>query len=444
MSSWGVIGGGMLGMTLAARLRQAGHQVTLIEGAPHLGGLAAAWQLGDIVWDKHYHVILRSDRQLLPVIDELGLTDDLRWVETRTGCYSDGTLYSVSNTIEYLKFPVLSIVDKARLGWTLLLASRIKDYRKLERLTAEEWLTRHSGRRAFERFWKPLLRSKLGENYRIASASFIWAILRRLYGARESGMKKEMFGYVRGGYARILERFAEYLGELGVETRLATPVSSIRREGGSVRVQAGDDELTFESVVVTMAPGITTRVVEGLGDAERERMNAITYQGIICASFLMDRPLGGFYVTNIIDDWVPFTGVIEMSTIVDPSELGGKTLVYLPRYTTQDDPAIEWSDEEVEDRFLTALEKMYPEFERSQVQAFQISRVRYVLPVTTLRYSDMVSPFQTSVQGVYSVNSSHIINGTLNVNETLQLVERAMPVLLGSGTGKSLETEVTG
>lgn len=430
MSRWGVIGGGMLGMTLAARLRQAGHQVTLVEGAPYLGGLAAAWQLGDIVWDKHYHVILRSDRQLLEVIDELGLTDDLRWVETRTGCYSDGNLYSVSNTVEYVKFPVLSFLDKARLGWTLLVASRIQDHRPLEQITAEEWLVHHSGRRNFEKFWKPLLRSKLGDNWRIASASFIWAILKRLYGARESGMKREMFGYVRGGYARILERFAEYLDELGIDIRLGSPVSSVRREGDKVLVAADGEEIAFDRVVVTTAPAIATRVIEGLTAAEREKMGSITYQGIICASFLTDRPLGGFYVTNIIDDWVPFTGVIEMSTVVDPAELGGRTLVYLPRYTTQDDVALGWSDEEVEDRFLTALEKMYPGFERSQVEAFQVSRVRYVLPVTTLGYSDLVAPIPTSVDGVFCVNSSHIVNGTLNVNETLQLVERAMPELL--------------
>ncbi len=40
---WGIIGGGILGMTVAHRLAQAGQDVTLIETAPHLGGLADAW-----------------------------------------------------------------------------------------------------------------------------------------------------------------------------------------------------------------------------------------------------------------------------------------------------------------------------------------------------------------------------------------------------------------
>ena len=28
-----------------------------------------------------------------------------------------------------------------------------------------------------------------------------WATIQRIYAARNSGLKKEMFGYVRGGYA---------------------------------------------------------------------------------------------------------------------------------------------------------------------------------------------------------------------------------------------------
>jgi hypothetical protein len=44
------------------------------------------------------------------------------------------------------------------------------------------------------RIWLPLLKSKLGDNYRITSASFIWATIARMYAARRSGLKREMFG----------------------------------------------------------------------------------------------------------------------------------------------------------------------------------------------------------------------------------------------------------
>ena len=70
---WGIVGGGILGMTLALRLAQQGKQVTLFESSDRLGGLADAWELGDITWDRHYHVILLSDTHLRSLLRELGL-----------------------------------------------------------------------------------------------------------------------------------------------------------------------------------------------------------------------------------------------------------------------------------------------------------------------------------------------------------------------------------
>jgi hypothetical protein len=58
-----------------------------------------------------------------------------------------------------------------------------------------------------------------------------------------------------------------------------------------------------------------------------------------------------------------------------------------------------------------------------------VSRVRHVFPIATLGYSRSLPPIETSVPGAYLLNSAHIVNGTLNVNETLGLVERGLAAL---------------
>jgi len=50
---YAVAGGGMLGLTLAMRMAKQGHDVTLIEAAPRLGGLASVWNIGDIEFDRY-------------------------------------------------------------------------------------------------------------------------------------------------------------------------------------------------------------------------------------------------------------------------------------------------------------------------------------------------------------------------------------------------------
>jgi hypothetical protein len=72
--------------------------------------------------------------------------------------------------------------------------------------------------------------------------------------------------------------------------------------------------------------------------------------------------------------------------------------------------------------FVVALERMYPDFVRDDVLAFQVGRVREMLAVTTLHYSERSRPsLRTSHPNIFVVNSAQIANGTLNVNETVAL-----------------------
>ena len=90
---WAVVGGGMLGLTLALRLARAGRNVTVFEAAPEVGGLASVWEIGGFTWDRHYHVVLLSDKHLRDLLADLGLEAEMVWNKTRTGFFHEGRLY---------------------------------------------------------------------------------------------------------------------------------------------------------------------------------------------------------------------------------------------------------------------------------------------------------------------------------------------------------------
>jgi protoporphyrinogen oxidase len=269
------------------------------------------------------------------------------------------------------------------------------------------------------------LRAKLGEAYRETSAAFIWATAQRLYAARRSGLKEEMFGYVPGGYARVLTRFVEVLEGEGVKLELGAPVRSVAAaDDGGVAVETADGRTSrFDQAIVTVNPGLAARMCPGLTPRERALLEGVRYQGIVCASVLLDRPLAGYYLTYITDD-TPITGIVEMSAMVNRRHLGGKTLVYLPKYVAPDDPLLGSSDDDIAATFLPALRAVYPQIGVDDVRAFRVSRVREVFPIPTIDYSTRLPPTTTSVPGVHLVSSAHIVNGTLNVNETVELAER--------------------
>jgi protoporphyrinogen oxidase len=435
---WAVVGAGVLGMSLALKLARGGHQVTLLEAGPELGGLAAPWQIGDVTWDRHYHVTLLSDRRTRAMYAAIGLTDsDVRWVETKTGYYGpDRQLRSVSNALEFLRLPGLSPVDKVRLGSTIVWGSRIRSGTKMERLPVERWLRRWSGNASFETFWKPLLRAKLGDAYPQASAAFIWATIRRLYAARRSGLKKEMFGYVTGGYAHVCERFSAALGEAAVRVIVNAPVDRIRRDRDGLNVSYRGGAEDFDRVVVTTNSHLAAKLCPDLLDGEKHRLNSVTYVGIVCVSLLLDRPLAPYYLTYITDPETPFTAVVETTAFIDPNEIGGRSLVYLPKYTSADDPIFRATDDEVVERFMPYLRTMYPSLADDQVLAAKVSRVPQIFAVPTLRYSDQAPSVATSVAGLFLAGSAHLPLSTLNVDDTLSLVDQVVRLAerLPSGT----------
>lgn len=419
----------MLGLATAWRLAERGAQVTLLEAAPQLGGLTSCWSLGDVTWDRFYHVTLLSDTRLRQLLAEIGLEPEMRWVQTRTGFYCDHQLFSLSSSWEFLMFPPLSLWQKFRLGGTIFVASKLKDWRALERIPVEHWLERLSGKSTYQKIWLPLLKAKLGDAYQRTSAAFIWSYIDRMYKARRSGMKRELFGYVPGGYQRILQTLASALQQRGVQIQTGSPVTQIHidRTQGQLQVETGSGATThqqlFDRVVTTVPSPTILKSCQLFTPDEQARLESAEYLGVVCTSLLLDRPLGGYYVTNITDPSVPLTGVIEMGSIVEPQYLGGHYLVYLPRYLLANDERFAESDETVHERCLATLEKMYPHFSRQQVRAIQTARAKYVMALPTLNYSEHLPPVVTSVPGLYVLNSAQITKGNLNVNETIEHVE---------------------
>ena len=52
------------------------------------------------------------------------------------------------------------------------------------------------------------------------------------------------------------------------------------------------------------------------------------------------------------------------------------------------------------------------------------------MAIPTLKYSELLPPMKSSVEGLYVVNSSYILKGNLNVNESITIAEDAMQTVL--------------
>jgi len=67
---------------------------------------------------------------------------------------------------------------------------------------------------------------------------------------------------------------------------------------------------------------------------------------------------------------------------------------------------------------------MYPFLRENDIICTKTARAKNVFALPGINYSENLSPVKTSVPGLYIANSSYITNGTLNVNETIQLADK--------------------
>lgn len=427
----GVIGGGLMGLALADRLASAGHGVVAFERARQVGGLTTWYDFGSFVWDRFYHVILPSDTFLLRFLRRIGLGAQLRWQQTQTGYYVDGTSYPFNSGLDFLRFPPLGLWSKFRLAATILYCSRLQDWRRLERETVEEFLVRTSGRTTFEKFWKPLLLAKLGAEYRRVSAVFIWTYIRRLFSARDTAAQREQLGHVSGGYRTVFERLQARIGQASGEVRTGVDVTAVVATSGSgVEVRTDGGVERFDKVIFTGPVDVMRRIVDP-GLVEVPPARDVEYLGVVCMVLVTRKPLVPFYVLNIADAEVPFTGMIGMTNVVRTEETAGRHLTYLPKYVLSDDPQLQAPDDQVRESFLNGVSRMLPSFDFDSIESIHVNRAVRVQPLQVVGYSERVQQPRTVHPDFYVVNTAQFVNSTLNNNEVIRAVDTFMETFAG-------------
>jgi protoporphyrinogen oxidase len=423
MGEAAVVGAGLLGLAVTHRLRDRGHNVTVFETAPDVGGLARSWEHDGIHWDRHCHLTIPSDLLAQQVIRRIGLDRELRWRDTSNAFLVPGQgVWACTNELDLLRLPTLGALDRMRVGATIRAGVRQTGARWRDR-SAEELLTAWSGRRAFERFWLPLLRARLGDQWRNVSAAFVVSTIRSLYTSRHGVLRPAPRGFVPGGYSRIAQRYAGWLADLGVKINTGARVRRVQAADDRLQVELNGSSATFDHVVLTTSASVAADLCPGLTTDEVARLRTTPYVGVICASLLLPYGLSPHLTTYLDDPAAPFTSIVELTRLTGPREFGGRQVVYLPRYTAPDDPLFDAPDSELRSTFLEHLARVHPRLSIGDVEAFRVSRARHVFALPVVGPPPRPSSTLTSVPGLQVLGTGNPRFGTVSLNDSLSLLQ---------------------
>jgi protoporphyrinogen oxidase len=421
-----VIGAGFAGLAAAWELVQQGIRVTVCEGDDEVGGLAGSFPVADTRLEKFYHHWFTSDTHVLELVRELGTADQVLHRPTRTGMYYAHRLFRLSTPADLLRFTPLSLAGRVRLGLLALRARRVRDWRQLEDLTAEEWLVRLGGREVYDVVWRPLLEGKFGPAAEEISAVWFWNKLKLRGGSRGRG-GEEVLAYYRGGFAALADRLANEICRRGGRIRLESQVTDLLVSHGRVEgVRTPQGPLGADAVLATPALPIVADLVEPHVDPEYvASLRQIRYLANICIVLELDRSLSDTYWLNVNDPGFPFVGVIEHTNFEPPESYTGRRLVYLSRYLPETDELYRMEDESVVRYCLTHLQRMFPALTPEWVLAAHVWRARYAQPIVVRRYGSLIPAIETPLTGLFLSSMAQVYPEDRGTNYAIREGRRA-------------------
>jgi protoporphyrinogen oxidase len=295
------------------------------------------------------------------------------------------------------------------------------NWKPLEGHTAADWTRRYFGQRIYELFWRPMLVGKFGEdNANTVNMAWLWA---RLHS------RTTRLGTFVGGFQAFMDKLADLLRSRGVEIRLGTAVTGIRRvddlglksqpdtasllqqtgRDGQLMVETSSGGEIYDAVISTSSPALMAKLAPDLPESYAASLKALKSMGAVVLVITLDRQLTQYYWHNLPKEaGFPFLALVEHTNYMDSEHYGGDHILYCGDYLEPDHEYFSLGKEELLERFLPALTRFNPDFNRSWVKDTWLWKTAYAQPVPPVNHSRNIPPLRTPLPGLYFASMSQV------------------------------------
>ena len=410
-----VLGAGPMGLAVAYQLALDGHRPVVFEAGDRVGGMTACFDFDGLRIERYYHFHCISDSAFLTILDELGIADKMRWVETRMGYYYQGKVVPWGNPLALLKFPGLSLMAKFRYGLHAFLATKRNNWKPLDRLEAAGWIRRWVGDEAYEVLWRKLFDYKFYDYAHDLSAAWIWSRIRRI-GRSRYNLFAEKLGHLEGGSDTLLRALQTRIEAHGGEFRLSSAVSRVRIEDSKVKgIEIGAVFEPFDKIVSTIPLPYVPRLMPDLPEDILRMFKAVKNIAVVCVIAKLRRSVTENFWLNINDPDMDIPGLVEYTNL-QPLD---RHIVYVPFYMPGEHPKFQDSDQVFLDKVRRYLKAINPQIEDNDILDLRASRYRYAQPICPPGYLNGLPPVALPIAGLWVADTSYYYPEDRGISESI-------------------------
>lgn len=410
-----VLGAGPMGLAVAYQLSMDGHQPVLFESDDRIGGMTASFDFSGITIERYYHFHCISDYAFLQILEELGISDKMQWVETKMGYWYQNRLQPWGNPIALLKFKGLSLTAKFRYGFHAFISTKRKNWQPLDDIEATAWIRRWVGEEAYEVLWRKLFDYKFYDYASRLSAAWIWSRIRRI-GRSRYNLFHEKLGYLEGGSDTLLQAMKAAIEKNGGEIRLRSPVSKVIIEAGKVQgLEINNQFESFDKVISTIPLPYVAQLMPDLPTDILSKFKSIDNIAVVCVIVKLRKAVTENFWLNTNDPDMDIPGIVEYSNLRPL----GQHIVYVPFYMPKEHPKFSEPDQVFIDKVRFYLKRINPELSDDDFIDVRASRYRYAQPICGPEYLKQLPSVSLPIEGLWVADTSYYYPEDRGISESI-------------------------
>jgi protoporphyrinogen oxidase len=415
-----VVGAGFTGLSAAYELTKQKHEVLIFEKDSQPGGLAIGYKTSNWNWslEKYYHHWFTNDKNILSLAREINY--EVLVKRPKTCVFINNIVYQLDSPLNVLKFPLLSILERLRMGFVIAFLKYDPFWKFLEKYNASKTLTKLMGKNAYQMIWEPLFINKFGKFSENISLAWFWARIKK---------RTPSLAYPKRGFLNFANELTRQIEKNSGKLFFETEIINIK-EGSKITLSAknANGKLTaylFDKVIITIPSSFFLKLAPQLPLAYKNTLDKLENLGTTSLLLRLKKPFfeDGTYWLNICDKNAPVMAIVEHTNFIDKINYGNEHLLYLGNYKDSKDKYFSMTKAQLLEKFDKYLNKIHPGYKKIIID-YELFKTAFAQPIISTNYSKLIPPSKTPLKNVFLANMEQVYPWDRGTNYAVELGQK--------------------